>query len=80
MPSDLGRYKIKVYVSDEAGNIGYITFRINIVDVYVPSMRVMGLTEGRKTTVLKRCKGVQCTDDYIQESIIGEEVVAEPKK
>ncbi len=80
MPSDLGQYKIKVYVSDEAGNIGYITFRINIVDVYVPSMRVMGLTEGRKTTVLKRCKGVQCTDDYIQESIIGEEVVAEPKK
>lgn len=80
MPSDLGEYKIKVYISDEAGNVGYVTFKINIVDVYVPSMRVMGLTEGRKTTVLKRCKGPQCTDDYIQESVIGEEVVTEPKK
>lgn len=80
MPSDIGEYKIKVYISDEAGNVGYVTFKISIVDVYVPSMRVMGLTEGRKTTVLKRCKGPQCTDDYIQENVIGEEVVAEPKK
>ena len=80
MPSDIGEYKIKVYLSDEAGNISYVTFKISIVDVYVPSMRVMGLTEGRKTTILKRCKGVQCTDDYIQEKVIGEEVVTEPKK
>lgn len=80
MPSDLGEYKIKVYVSDEQGNVGYITFKVIIVDVYVPSMRVMGLTEGRKATVLKRCIGPQCTDEYIQESVIGEDVVAEPKR
>lgn len=80
MPTDLGEYKIKVYVSDEAGNVGYITFKIIIVDVYVPSMRVKGLTDGRKATVLKRCIGPQCTDDYIQESVIGEEVVTQPKK
>ena len=42
-------------------------------------MRVMGLTEGRKATVLKRCVGVQCTDDYIEESVIGEEVVTQPR-
>ena len=42
-------------------------------------MRVMGLTEGRKATVLKRCIGPQCTDEYIEESIIGEEVVTKPK-
>lgn len=80
MPSDIGEYKVKVYVSDEGGNIGYITFKVIIVDVYVPSMRVRGLTEGRKATVLKRCVGSQCTDDYIEESVIGEEVITKAKK
>ena len=80
MPSDLGEYKVKVYVSDEEGNVAYLTFKIKIVDVYVPSMRVMGLTDGRRATVLKRCIGPQCTDDYIEESVIGEEVVTAPKK
>lgn len=80
MPSDIGEYKIKVYVSDEAGNVGYLTFKIIIVDVYVPSMRVRGLTEGRKATVLKRCVGQQCTDDYIEETVIGEEVVTKAKR
>ena len=80
MPSDLGEYKVKVYVSDEEGNVAYLTFKIKIVDVYVPSMRVMGLTDGRRATVLKRCIGPQCTDDYIEESVIGEEVVTTPKK
>lgn len=77
--SENKEYKIKVYISDEKGNIAYITFKITIVDVYVPSMRVMGLTEGRKATVLKRCLGPQCTDEYIEETVIGEEVVTEPK-
>ncbi len=80
MPSDLGEYKVKVYVSDEEGNVAYLTFKIKIVDVYVPSMRVMGLTDGRRATVLKRCIGPQCTDEYIEESVIGEEVVTAPKK
>lgn len=79
MPSTIGEYPIKVYVSDEAGNVGYITFRIIVVDVYVPSIRVMGLTEGRKATVLKRCVGSQCSDEYIEESVIGEEVIKEAR-
>lgn len=80
LPSETNEYKIKVYLSDEEGNVAYIIFKITIVDLYVPSMRVMGLTEGRKATVLKRCIGPQCTDEYIEESIIGEEVVTKPKK
>ncbi len=78
-PSENKEYKIKVYISDEEGNTAYITFKITVVDVYVPSMRVMGLTEGRKATVLKRCLGPQCTDEYIEESVIGEEVVTQPR-
>ena len=78
-PGENKEYKIKVYMSDEEGNVAYIIFKITIVDVYVPSMRVMGLTEGRKATVLKRCLGPQCTDEYIEESVIGEEVVTQPK-
>ena len=66
-------------MSDEEGNVAYVIFKITVVDVYVPSMRVMGLTEGRKATVLKRCLGPQCTDEYIEESVIGEEVVTQPK-
>ena len=53
MPGDVGEYKIKIYVSDEQGNVAFLTFKIKIVDVYVPSMRVQGLTDGRKATVLK---------------------------
>ena len=78
-PSENKEYKIKVYISDEEGNVAFIIFKLTIVDVYVPSMRVMGLTEGRKATVLKRCLGPQCTDEYIEESVIGEEVVTQPK-
>ena len=77
--SENKEYKIKVYVSDDDGNIAYLIFKITVVDLYVPSMRVMGLTEGRKATVLKRCIGPQCTDEYIEESVIGEEVVTKPK-
>ncbi len=78
-PGENKEYKIKVYMSDEEGNVAYVIFKITVVDVYVPSMRVMGLTEGRKATVLKRCTGPQCTDEYIEESVIGEEVVTAPK-
>lgn len=74
MPTNIGEYKIKVYISDEKGAVGYLNFIIRIVDVYVPSMKVMGLTPGRKATVLKRCVGVQCTDEYIAEEVIGEDI------
>ena len=74
MPSDVGEYKIKVYITDEKGNLGYLIFKIQIESVYVPSIRVKGLTPGRRATVLKRCVGPQCSDEYIEESVIGEEV------
>lgn len=57
MPGNIGEYNVKVYITDEVGATGYLTFKIKIVDVYVPSIRVKGLTPGRKATVLKRCVG-----------------------
>ncbi|MBR6663459.1 MAG: putative Ig domain-containing protein, partial [Alphaproteobacteria bacterium] len=79
MPGAKGAYNIKVYLTDEEGATGYLTFKIKITDVYVPSLRVTGLTPGRKATVLKRCVGPQCTDEYIDESVIGEDVVTLPQ-
>ncbi len=79
MPGNLGEYDIKVYISDENGNTGYLTFKIKIIDVYVPSIRLTGLTPGRKATVLKRCVGPQCTDEYIENIEIGEDVVVQPE-
>ena len=70
MPSDVGEYKIKVYITDESGNLGYLVFKIQIESVYVPSIRVKGLTDGRKATVLKRCIGPQCSDEYIEETVL----------
>lgn len=78
MPGNIGEYNIKVYITDENGTTGYLTFKIKIVDVYVPSIRVTGLTPGRKATVLKRCVGPQCTDEYIEQSVIGEDVIKKP--
>lgn len=81
MPSNIGTYNIKAYLTDEDGQVGYVTFKIKIVDVYVPSIRVKGLTPGRNATVLKRCVGPQCTDDYIMETVVGEDVsVTHPKE
>lgn len=80
MPGNVGEYAVKVYITDENGTTGYLVFKIKIVDVYVPSVRVKGLTPGRKATVLKRCIGPQCTDEYIEESVIGEDVVIGAEK
>jgi len=79
MPEDIGEYVIKVYMTDESGKVGYITFKIKIVEVYVPSIRVMGLTPGRRATVLKRCIGPQCTDEYIDTEVVGEEIAVKPR-
>ncbi len=78
MPGNVGAYNIKVYIADESGATGYITFKILIKDVYVPSIRVTGLTPGRKATVLKRCVGPQCTDEYIESTVLGEDVIKRP--
>ena len=74
MPGNVGAYQLKAYMTDEEGKIAYVTFKISIKDVYVPSMQLRGLTEGRTATVLKRCVGRQCSDDYIVEGTIGEDV------
>lgn len=79
MPGAKGEYNIKVYITDEKGVTGYLTFKIKIVDVYVPSLKVTGLTPGRKATILKRCVGAQCSDEYVAESIIGEDVAVNPQ-
>lgn len=78
MPGNVGSYTLKAYLTDEEGATAYVTFKIKITDVYVPSVKLRGLTEGREATVLKRCVGRQCTDEYIAEDVLGEDVVKQP--
>lgn len=78
MPGNVGSYTLKAYLTDEEGTTAYVTFKIKITDVYVPSVKLRGLTEGREATVLKRCVGRQCTDEYIAEDVLGEDVVKQP--
>ncbi len=78
MPKDGGVYRIKIYGIDENGNIAYATFKLTVREIYVPSLRLRGLTEGRKATVLKRCVGSQCKDTYIDQTEIGKEVEKAP--
>ncbi len=78
MPGNVGSYTLKAYLTDEEGTTAYVTFKIKITDVYVPSVKLRGLTEGREATVLKRCVGRQCTDEYIAEEVLGEDVVKQP--
>ena len=67
-------------MTDETGKTAYVTFKIKIVEVYVPSIRVMGLTPGRRATVLKRCIGPQCSDAYIEDDVVGEDIVTKSQK
>ena len=78
MPSNEGVYPIKVYISDKNNRLGYIEFRLKIVEVYEESMRIRGLTDGSRTTVLKRCVGKHCKDKYFDDSEIGADVEIEP--
>lgn len=80
MPNDGGKYKLKVYGVDDNGKIGYATFDLTVKEVYVPSMRLRGLTDGRGVTVLKRCKNKNCRDDYIDQNDIGREVEKLPHR
>lgn len=75
MPGNVGTYRLKAYISDSEGKVAYVTFALKITDVYVPSVKLMGLTEGRTAQVLKRCVGRQCSDEYIATEVIGEDVV-----
>lgn len=67
MPRDGGVYKIKIYALDKNNNIAYLTFKLTIVEVYVPSIKVRGLNRSRKATVMKRCHGNQCTDETLDD-------------
>ena len=78
MPKDGGIYRIKIYGVDENGNVAYATFKLTVREVFIPSLRVRGLTEGRKATVLKRCVGAKCKDAYINPADLGKEVEKAP--
>lgn len=65
MPSNVGEQRIKIYVTDEGGNVGYITFSVKLDEYYSPSMEVRGLTRGRSAEVFKRCTGENCSDSNL---------------
>lgn len=67
MPGDGGVYPIKVYAMDKKNNIAYLTFKLTIVETYVPSIKVRGLNRTRKATVMKQCNGDQCTDKTLDD-------------
>ena len=67
MPGDGGVYNIKVYAMDNKNNIAYLTFKLNVVETYVPSIKVRGLNRTRKATVMKQCSGDQCTDKTLDD-------------
>ena len=68
MPGQEGIYYVKTYFIDESKNIGYTSFKIKVVDVFVPSMNITGQTSDSSAVVLKRCIGSQCNDNYISSS------------
>lgn len=78
MPGNGGLYRIKLYAIAENGNIAYATFNLTVKEVYVPSVKVKGLTDGRGAMVLKKCVGKNCQDTYIDQSEIGREVERAP--
>ena len=79
MPGQEGLYNIKTYFSDEQGNIGYTTFKIKVVNVFVPSMNVTGQTADSSAMVLKRCVGSQCKDAYVDSTALGNNVKTSAK-
>ena len=79
MPGNVGSHRVKAYISDEEGRVGFITFAIKITDVYVPSVKMKGLTEGRTAQILKRCVGRQCSDEYINDTTVGRDVSKKQK-
>ncbi len=68
MPGNEGIYDVKTYFIDESDNIGYTSFKIKVVNVFVPSMNVTGQNSDSSAMVLKRCVGSNCDDNYISAS------------
>ena len=79
MPGQEGIYNIKTYFSDEKGSVGYTTFKLKVVNVFVPSMNVTGQTQNSSAVVLKRCVGPQCKDSYIEYGTVGSDVKTSAK-
>ena len=79
MPGQEGLYNIKTYFSDEKGSVGYTTFKIRVVNVFVPSMSVQGQSKGSSAVVMKRCTGAQCKDSYIDSASLGSDVKTSAK-
>ena len=52
---------------DDHDNIAYLSFKLTIIETYVPSISVRGLNRDRQATVMKRCNGAQCTDEVLDE-------------
>lgn len=67
LPGDGGVYNIKIYAMDKKNNIAYLTFKLTIVETYVPSINVRGLNRTRKATVMKQCNGDQCNDKTLDD-------------
>ncbi|MBQ1612125.1 MAG: TolC family protein [Alphaproteobacteria bacterium] len=63
MPGQEGIYYIRTYFIDDNKNIGYTSFKIKVVDLFVPSMNITGQTSDSSAVVLKRCVGSHCNDD-----------------
>ena len=80
MPAQGGAYNIKVYAVEDSGNVAYATFKLTVREIYVPSLKVKGLTDGRGATILKRCRGKNCKDAYIHQNEIGKQVEKAPIK
>lgn len=75
--NDGGVYRIKVYGMDENGNLAFATFKLIIREVYYPSLKLRGVTEGREALVLKRCISKDCADD-LTAPVLGQKVQTKP--
>ncbi len=79
MPGSRGTYNIKIYFSDANDTIAYATFKIKVIENFVPGMSIKGQSENSSATVLRRCINNECGDDYIDANFIGENVTAGPQ-
>ena len=61
-PEFVGDNTIRVYATDEKGNIAWVSFNIVVEETFIPSIYVKGLYDNRRAIVLKKCKGYKCND------------------
>jgi hypothetical protein len=78
MPDTEGYFDIKIYGSDEAGKTAYLVVKVRVIDSYVPSVDVFGLTPDSKATVMKQCEGKECPEYVVKDKTIGKKVSIAP--